>query len=203
MRRLDTLGITGVVMLVGGATTFLSDDHVLPLWVAWIVGPLLWYLGFAVMIVWLCSRFFLTPAEEEDAIEVAPVRTPQPSNFLEHDWEPAPPPRWQTVPILTTVMLLLLVSMLAIRAYAADNPGAPLFKAKCAVCHGQDATGKTQMGATLKIRDLTSPEVQKQSDAELLTVIAKGRNKMPEYASKLSKDRIADLQKYVRTIARK
>jgi len=203
MRRLDTLGMTGVVMLVAGATTFLSYDHVLPLWVAWIVGPLLWYLGFAVMIAWLCGRFFLTQAEEEDAIEVAPVRKPQPSNFLEHDWEPTAPARWQTVPILATVMLLLLVSMLAIRAYAADNPGAPLFKAKCAMCHGADGVGKTPMGATLKLRDLTSPEVQKQSDTELLTVITKGRNKMQEYGSKLSKDQIADLQKYIRTLARK
>jgi hypothetical protein len=117
MRKLDTLGMTGVVMLVGGATTFLSDDHLLPLWMAWIVGPLLWYLGFGVMIAWLCGRFFIAPAgeEPEEAAVETSVRHSQPSNFLEHDWEPAAPVRWQTGPILTTVMLLLLVSMLAIR----------------------------------------------------------------------------------------
>jgi len=84
-------------------------------------------------------------------------------------------------------------------AFAA-NEGAATFKAKCAMCHGQDATGNTPMGKSLKIRDLTSPDVQKQSDADILATITKGKNKMPEYGTKLTKDQIADLQKYVRTL---
>ncbi len=87
-------------------------------------------------------------------------------------------------------------------AFAGDE-GASTFKAKCAMCHGQDATGNTTMGKNLKIRDLTSADVQKQSDAEILAVITKGKNKMPEYGSKLSKDQIAELEKYVRSIAKK
>jgi mono/diheme cytochrome c family protein len=95
-----------------------------------------------------------------------------------------------------------VITIVNLTAFAADE-GAATFKAKCAMCHGQDATGNTPMGKNLKIRDLTSPEVQKQSDADLLTVITKGKNKMPEYGSKLTTDQIADLQKYIRSIAKK
>ena len=48
MRRVNMLGITGAAMLLGGAATFMSDDSFLPLWITWIVGPLLWYLSFAI-----------------------------------------------------------------------------------------------------------------------------------------------------------
>ncbi len=85
-------------------------------------------------------------------------------------------------------------------AFAGSDEGAATFKAKCAMCHGQDATGNTTMGKNLKIRDLTSADVQKQSDADLIATITKGKNKMPEYGSKLSKDQIADLGKYIRTL---
>ncbi len=85
-------------------------------------------------------------------------------------------------------------------AFAGSDEGAATFKAKCAMCHGQDATGNTPMGKNLKIRDLTSADVQKQSDEDILTTITKGKNKMPEYGSKLSKDQISDVEKYVRSL---
>lgn len=65
MRKVDTLGMTAVAMLFGGLVTFISEDHYLPLWAAWIVGPLLWYLGFAVALVWGYRRFFDAPEEQE------------------------------------------------------------------------------------------------------------------------------------------
>ena len=85
-------------------------------------------------------------------------------------------------------------------AFAGSDEGAATFKAKCAMCHGQDATGNTPMGKNLKIRDLTSPDVQKQSDEEITATITKGKNKMPEYGTKLSKDQISDLGKYIRSL---
>ena len=65
MKRVDALGLTGVAMLLGGATTFLSNDSFLPLWITWIVGPLFWYLGFAVMLVWGYQHFFGPAASQE------------------------------------------------------------------------------------------------------------------------------------------
>jgi hypothetical protein len=78
MRRVDMLGITGVAMLLGGLAMFLSEGTLLPLWVTWTVGPLFWYLGFAVMLVWGYQQFFGHAAQEQapesmpDAVE--PVR---------------------------------------------------------------------------------------------------------------------------------
>ena len=106
------------------------------------------------------------------------------------------------LPFFMSLVLLAFVSGLVVRAYAADD-GAATFKSKCVMCHGADAAGKTPMGARLNIKDLTSPEVQKQSDADLAGVIAKGRNKMPEYGSKLSKEQTTDIVKYIRTLAKK
>lgn len=103
---------------------------------------------------------------------------------------------------LAAIIIAGLLSAVITPAIAGDD-GATMFKAKCAMCHGQDATGKTPMGSKLNIRDLTSADVQKQSDEEIAGVIAKGRNKMPEYGTKLTKEQITDLEKYVRSIGKK
>lgn len=69
------------------------------------------------------------------------------------------------------------------------------FKAKCAGCHGADGKGKEMM----KTRDLASADVQKQSDADLTTIITKGKGKMPAYGS-LSPDQVKDLVAYIRSL---
>ena len=100
------------------------------------------------------------------------------------------------LPLLGVMMLNTAAS--GTRAAVEDFDAGGTFKAKCAMCHGQDATGNTPMGKNFKIRDLTSADVQKQTDAELTTIITKGKNKMPEFGTKLTKDQIADLGKYIR-----
>lgn len=101
--------------------------------------------------------------------------------------------------LIAVFVLSFVLACLRPAAFAGDE-GAATFKSKCAMCHGQDATGNTPMGKNLKIRDLTSADVQKQPDADLIATITKGKNKMPEYGSKLSKDQISDLEKYIRTL---
>jgi cytochrome c6 len=94
------------------------------------------------------------------------------------------------------ISLLLFLGLPA----AAEETGESLFKSKCAMCHGPDGAGKTKMGETLKIPDLHSADAQKKSDTELNTVITKGKDKMPAYESKLSKEQIAKLVVYIREI---
>jgi cytochrome c6 len=74
------------------------------------------------------------------------------------------------------------------------------YKAKCATCHGPDGKGDTAMGKTMKVKDLGSAEVQKQSDADVTTIIEKGKKPMPGYEGKLTKDQIDSLVKYVRSL---
>lgn len=97
------------------------------------------------------------------------------------------------------VGVLCLVSVPA----KAQETGEALFKSKCAMCHGPDATGKTKMGEMLKVPDLHSADVQKQSNAQLAQVITKGKQKMPAYGDKLSKEQIEKLTEYIHEIGKK
>jgi len=85
----------------------------------------------------------------------------------------------------------------------AQSAGETLFKAKCAMCHGPDGKGEVPMGKKLSARNLGSTEVQGQSDAQLTEVVTKGKNKMPAYDGKLSKEQIAQLVAYIREFAKK
>jgi mono/diheme cytochrome c family protein len=85
----------------------------------------------------------------------------------------------------------------------AQDAGAALYKTKCVACHGADGKGETTIGKIDKIRDLSSADVQQQSDADLTTIISKGKAKMPAYGKSLKPDQIKDLVAYIRTLAKK
>jgi mono/diheme cytochrome c family protein len=80
---------------------------------------------------------------------------------------------------------------------------AALWKTKCASCHGVDGTGNTAIGKKFKLRDLSLPEVQKMSDREWYDITAKGKEKMPAYEQKLTKDQIQQLVAHMRSLAKK
>ncbi len=69
------------------------------------------------------------------------------------------------------------------------------FKAKCAGCHGADGQGKE----ALKTRDLSSADVQKQSDADLTGIITNGKGKMPSYKT-MTPDQVKDMVAYIRSL---
>ncbi|HUJ30288.1 MAG TPA: cytochrome c [Candidatus Acidoferrum sp.] len=102
--------------------------------------------------------------------------------------------------VRVSTALLFVAATLFFAAPAHAQGGAALFKAKCAPCHGADGKGDTSMGKTLKVRDLSSEEVQKQTDAELTAITENGKNKMPAYKGKLTDAQISDLVKYIRTL---
>lgn len=86
---------------------------------------------------------------------------------------------------------------------AAAQDAAALYKTKCAACHGVDGKGETSIGKTNKIRDLSSADVQQQSDADLTAIITTGKGKMPAYGKGLKPDQIKDLVAYIRGLAKK
>jgi|1185.fasta_scaffold170997_1 mono/diheme cytochrome c family protein len=77
--------------------------------------------------------------------------------------------------VVVGAVLMLLVSFTAMPSRADEAKGAALFHANCMMCHGSDASGNTAIGKQNKIKDLKSPEVQKQSDAKLAEIISKGK----------------------------
>jgi cytochrome c6 len=103
---------------------------------------------------------------------------------------------------LAGALMAMAMIALPIASIAADE-SADLFKSKCAMCHGPDGAGKTMMGEKLKIPDLRAAEVQKKTDVDLKAVIAKGKDKMPAYDAKLSKEQIDKLAAYIRDLAKK
>ncbi len=95
-------------------------------------------------------------------------------------------------------LAILLLALLS--TYTLADSGADAYKTKCSACHGANGAGDTMLGKNLKVRSLASAEVQKQSDDELAIIISKGKDKMPPYDRKLSKDQIADVVKYIRSL---
>ena len=103
--------------------------------------------------------------------------------------------------IAVSVFLLLSVSQQT-RAWPADE-GQNLFKAKCAMCHGPDGSGDTTMGKKMKIKDLRSAEVQKQTDAQLAEIIAKGKSPMMAFEKQLDKEKIDQVVAFLRGLGKK
>ena len=98
--------------------------------------------------------------------------------------------------------ILVFVAVAAFALTAAADTVA-LYKTKCAMCHGATGDGDTPMGKKLAVKPLASPAVQKNSDAKLLEVIAKGAGKMPSFGGKLSDEQMKQLLGMVRGFANK
>jgi mono/diheme cytochrome c family protein len=52
----------------------------------------------------------------------------------------------------------------------------------------------------MKAHPFNSPDVLKQSDADLLTVIKNGKNKMPAFAGKLTPAQMTDTLAFIHTL---
>lgn len=103
----------------------------------------------------------------------------------------------------TLAMLLVLTVAVGATPALAASDGAAIYKAKCATCHGADGSGQTAMGKAMKLRDLRSAEVQKQTDKELYAWTADGKGKMPGYKGKLTDEDINALVAHMRAMAKK
>ena len=102
----------------------------------------------------------------------------------------------RSIVIFSALLLLISLPMLA-------SDGAALYKSKCATCHGPDGAGQTAAGKSMKVRDLRSAEVRKQTDVELTKVIAGGKGKMPAYGKQLSTPDVEALVAFIRTLKAK
>ncbi len=67
--------------------------------------------------------------------------------------------------------------LVSVNASAAEKKIERLWSSKCASCHGKDGKGKTEKGQKLQIRDMTSAEFQKTSDADFKKAILDGVTK--------------------------
>ena len=98
---------------------------------------------------------------------------------------------------------IAMVCLLLVTATAQAQGSADLYKTKCAVCHAADGSGDTPMGKKTAAHDFRSPEIQKMTDAQLIELTTKGKNKMPGYDKKLTADEIKGLVAYIRELGKK
>jgi cytochrome c6 len=97
------------------------------------------------------------------------------------------------------ISTMALGVLLAVAIPAAADDAAAFYKSKCQVCHGADGKG-SPAGQKMGAKDFQSPEVQKQTDAELIKVTKDGKGKMPKYDGKLTDDQIKGLIKFIRSL---
>jgi cytochrome c551 len=95
--------------------------------------------------------------------------------------------------------VLLLAASIAVPVLAQAS-AADLYKTKCAMCHGADGRGGTEMGTKLRVRSFSLPLVAKESDQEMFDLTKHGKNKMPAYDNKLTDAQIKDLVRYIRSL---
>jgi mono/diheme cytochrome c family protein len=98
------------------------------------------------------------------------------------------------------VPLALILLALLFSTYTLAESGADTYKTKCSACHGVRGAGDTMLGKNMNLRALGSADAQKLSDDELFAIISRGKNRMPPFDRKLSKDQIHDLVRYIRTL---
>jgi mono/diheme cytochrome c family protein len=95
------------------------------------------------------------------------------------------------------VGLAFALFVFALPAAHADT--AATYKAKCAPCHAMDGS-PTAAGKVMGAHDFKTDEVQKMSDADLTTIIAKGKNKMKGFEKDLKPEEIKALVAMVRSM---
>jgi len=82
----------------------------------------------------------------------------------------------------------------------AQSGGADVYKAKCLMCHGATGLGDSPAGKALKAPSFKDPAIVKTSDAELVGIVTKGKNKMPAYEGKLTDAQIKAAIAYIHTL---
>jgi cytochrome c553 len=103
---------------------------------------------------------------------------------------------------MKTTKLVMLVMTIAVAlfilipnlSWAADD-GATLYKAKCAMCHGADATGKP----AAKIPSLVSDDAKKMSDDDLAKAVTE-KPKHAGVAKSLTPDQVKMIVSYIRSL---
>ena len=84
--------------------------------------------------------------------------------------------------------------------------GKRLYGTECAMCHGDDGSGKTDLAASMQLalKDLREPATTKDStDGALFYIIYKGKGKMPPEEGRLKETQVWPMVNYVRSMVKK
>jgi len=104
---------------------------------------------------------------------------------------------------LSVSMISMITAVTILSAAPQQKEPKQVYLDKCAVCHGEDGKGQTAKGKKLKVKDVSSPEVKKMTDAQMLEVVLKGKgDDMDGFEKDLGADMSKKLVAYMRTLAK-
>jgi len=97
------------------------------------------------------------------------------------------------------------IAACGVALYATEPHPSELFKQYCAKCHGEDGKADTPKGKQLMARKFTDSEWQEGvTNSELVKSVTDGKEDMPPFGKKLTKEQIESLVKNdVRGFAKK
>ena len=107
--------------------------------------------------------------------------------------------------ILIIVFLQAAIGYLILpEIFASDIDGQGLYAKHCVLCHGEDGTGKTDLGSGLGARDFNDKEFQTGiTDEQILEQIANGtEDKMFPFNDKLSPEEMHALVPVIRAFGK-
>jgi mono/diheme cytochrome c family protein len=78
-----------------------------------------------------------------------------------------------------------------------------IYSFDCALCHGADGSGKSDLTTDVKLKDYRDPSsLQGLSDAEIFAIIDKGKGTMPPEHGRAKPDEIWNLVIYLRSFSK-
>jgi mono/diheme cytochrome c family protein len=81
--------------------------------------------------------------------------------------------------------------------------GEAVYQAHCVLCHGSDGHSQTTLGKQLGALDLHSPQVQKETDAEMKNIILHGQKNMPPFDGQITSAEIDQVISRLREFGKK
>ena len=98
--------------------------------------------------------------------------------------------------IMSVVMIVGLLAVAAAPAFSED--GAAVYKAKCAMCHGENGVAKKMAEPS---RNLNDPKFQAEvSKDDVVKILTEGRGKKKSMKDKLTPEQMKAVAEYVLTL---
>ena len=104
--------------------------------------------------------------------------------------------------IIRSHVALSAVFLMAGAVGFAQSSGEAVYKAKCAMCHGNEGTPNAGIAKNMGVKPAGDPSVKSLSEAQMIADTTNGKAKMPAFKGKLSDADIKASVDYFRTLAK-
>jgi len=94
---------------------------------------------------------------------------------------------------------ITLAAVLATAIVPVFAQGADTYKAKCQMCHGAAGLADSGAGKAMHVKPITDPDVQKQTEAQMIEAVTNGSGKMQAFKGKLTDAQIKDAVDFFRS----